>query len=94
MEDKKGIIEENKRTFSRGDMVMCNYAPQETTVGEVVGYTPDGEIEVILSITKKRTKTVDKVTTTLKPHQIKELTYVYLDKDDEDGEDEDLEEFD
>lgn len=81
-------MDDKKQLFSRGDMVTCNYAPGETAVGEVICYTPNGDIEVMLSITKKRTKTVDKVQTTLKPSQVTKISLLYLDSEiDEDDED-------
>lgn len=89
-------MENQTKVFKRGDMVKCNYAPNETVVGEVIGYTPDGDIEVILSITKKRTKTVDKVTTTLKPSAVSiiELLYIDSDENDDDSGDENSEDDD
>lgn len=81
-------MENQNHSFKRGDMVKCNYAPGECAVGEVVGYEPNGDIEVILSITRKRTKTVDKVKTSLKPNAVEAITLLYLDSDEEDEEDE------
>lgn len=81
-------MDNQNQLFKRGDMVACNYAPGETAVGEVICYTSNGDIEVMLSITKKRTKTVDKVQTTLKPSQVTKMTLLYLDSElDEDDED-------
>lgn len=85
-------MENLNHRFNRGDMVKCNYAPGENAVGEVIGYTESGEIEVFLSITRKRTKTVDKVKTVLKSSQVEPITLLYLDSDDEPEDDEDDEE--
>lgn len=93
--------EEITKIYQRGDMVKCNYAPNESAVGEVVGYEPNGDVRVILSITRKRTKTVDKVETTLKPKLVEDIELLYIDAtedgeesdDDYDDEDDDQEDF-
>lgn len=74
------------KKYQRGDMVKCNYAPNESAVGEFVNYEPNGDIRVILSITRKRTKTVDKVETILKPSAVEPLELLYIDSDEEDEE--------
>ena len=75
---------QNKR-YRRGDMVKCNYAPNESAVGEVVEYMNNGDIKVILSVTRKRTKTVDKVETTLKASAVEDIQLLYNEEED-DGE--------
>lgn len=83
---------ESVKRYKRGDMVKCNYAPSESAVGEVVGYESNGDIRVILSITRKRTKTVDKVETVLKPSAVEDIELLYIDTDE--AEEDDIDEED
>lgn len=71
------------RRWKRGDMVKCTYAPNEQCVAEFIGYEPGGEVKVILSITRKRTKTVEKVETVVKESAIEPLSLLYFEEDDE-----------